>query len=110
MEKSLTLTFEGKTKTVKEWAEITGIDRQTLLQRHKKGWDTKRILTSPVIDRNCSNKNSSICWDCVHSIFSLERGTGCEKSIYGKPVPGWEAELRPIHGEESYRVKKMSKV
>lgn len=39
------LEYEGKTKTLTEWAKSTSQDKSTLLKRHKAGWDTKGIIT-----------------------------------------------------------------
>ena len=38
------ITHNGKTKTVAEWSEITGIPHETLLYRLNHGWETGRIL------------------------------------------------------------------
>jgi len=40
------ITFIGKTLTLKEWSEITGITYNTIFGRLKRGWKAKRILTS----------------------------------------------------------------
>ncbi len=38
------ITHNGKTKTVAEWSEITGISHDTLLYRLNHGWENERIL------------------------------------------------------------------
>ena len=45
--KTTTAKFEcnGEVHTVKEWAEITGINYQTLFYRYKHGWTPERALT-----------------------------------------------------------------
>lgn len=41
------LTYKGETKTIAEWAEITGIGKETLRNRVvKMGWSTERALTT----------------------------------------------------------------
>ncbi|MDE4297182.1 hypothetical protein PXK56_18520 [Phaeobacter gallaeciensis] len=42
------LTYEGKTQTLSEWSRETGIEKATLLNRIKNGWDTKAVLTTSV--------------------------------------------------------------
>jgi hypothetical protein len=39
------LTFQGQTKTIAEWVEITGIRHSTILGRINRGWTVKEILT-----------------------------------------------------------------
>ncbi len=41
------LTYDGRTLTVTQWSEITGISRDTIYKRTKDGWDAERILTTP---------------------------------------------------------------
>ena len=41
------LTFNGTTKTMLEWSNITGIDYFTLHKRIKHGWTTEDALTKP---------------------------------------------------------------
>lgn len=42
-----TITFEGQTHTVKEWANITGIGYDTILYRLNKGYSPDKILSPP---------------------------------------------------------------
>lgn len=43
------ITFNGETHTLTEWAEITGINRNTLSARlNKLGWSAEKALTTPV--------------------------------------------------------------
>lgn len=41
------LTFNGETRTVSEWAEITGINRGILFKRIKAGWKIDDVLSIP---------------------------------------------------------------
>jgi predicted DNA-binding transcriptional regulator AlpA len=41
---SLSVTAFGETKTLKEWSDATGISRDTLYQRIRKGWAPERIV------------------------------------------------------------------
>ena len=44
------LTYNGETKTMAEWSEITGIKYHTLKQRiNKYGYSVERALTTPVL-------------------------------------------------------------
>lgn len=43
------LTFKGETKTLTEWADITGIKKWVLSDRiNKLGWSVEKALTTPV--------------------------------------------------------------
>lgn len=43
------ITFNGITKTLAEWAAITGIDRRTIAARlDVRGWNVEKALTVPV--------------------------------------------------------------
>ena len=39
------LTYNGKTQTIQQWSEDTGLSASCITQRIKAGWDTDRILT-----------------------------------------------------------------
>lgn len=45
------IAFDGKLLMLKEWAEVTGIGRTTILERLKAGWTVERALTEPVRGR-----------------------------------------------------------
>ena len=42
------LTFQGKTRTITEWAAEIGISRMTLYNRRRRGWSVERTLTEPL--------------------------------------------------------------
>lgn len=42
------LSFQGKTKTVTQWARQFNISASTLFWRLNRGWDVKRALTQPI--------------------------------------------------------------
>lgn len=44
---TITLTFKDQTKTLYEWANVTGLPITTLANRHRYGWPTEEILTTP---------------------------------------------------------------
>lgn len=37
------------------------------------------------------DKGLTLCWYCKHAVPDLE-SCGCEWSILGEPMPGWEAQ------------------
>ena len=45
------ITYNGQTKTLQEWAEITGINYNTLSNRFKAGWSADEALTKPIDTR-----------------------------------------------------------
>lgn len=65
---------------------------------------------------NTKGRNSAptLCWDCIHSVPSPRRNTGCPWPLDGKPVPGWKAKRHDISishrcTSESYIVEKCPK-
>lgn len=45
--------YKGETKTIAEWAEITGIGKATLRHRVvKMGWSAEKALTTKVGNQN----------------------------------------------------------
>ena len=47
------ITYNGKTYTLAEWADLTGIKKATIWARLKKGWDIESALTiEPVVGAN----------------------------------------------------------
>ena len=50
------LTFNGETKVLSEWAEITGINVGTISSRLKRGWSVEKALTEKV---NAEKRNSN---------------------------------------------------
>ena len=45
---TLKLSYEGQTKTLSEWSDITGIPKNVLKQRIKYGWSAEKALTTQV--------------------------------------------------------------
>ena len=44
-----TFTHQGRSLTLREWAELSGISRELLLERvNRRGWSIARALTEPV--------------------------------------------------------------
>jgi hypothetical protein len=43
------LTFNGKTQTVAQWAAEAGMNYRTLNNRINRGWPVERALTEPVL-------------------------------------------------------------
>ena len=49
------LEYKGETRCISAWAESTGIPKQTILSRIRRGWSTEQALTSPVQNRRADN-------------------------------------------------------
>lgn len=49
---TIVIEWNGEAHTISEWAEITGISRSTLNNRHWRGWDAERMLTAPITHGN----------------------------------------------------------
>lgn len=45
------ITFNNETHCIGEWAEILNISRKTLDSRIGRGWDIKRVLTTPLMNK-----------------------------------------------------------
>jgi len=45
--KSTTLTYNGETLTLRQWAHRLGCSHQVLRERLRLGWSVKRTLTTP---------------------------------------------------------------
>jgi hypothetical protein len=46
------ITVGSETRCIEEWAEITGIKRETIAKRLKLGWTVERALMTPPRQRN----------------------------------------------------------
>lgn len=53
------ITYKGKTKTLQEWADETGISRNTLMKRKRSGWNDEDIVSKPV-NKKFSTKRYSL--------------------------------------------------
>ena len=47
MRRNVRFTFDGVTKTLRQWSRTTGISSGSLEARIKLGWDVERMLTTP---------------------------------------------------------------
>lgn len=45
------ITYNGQTRTITEWEQVTGIKSATLRKRLKLGWTIQRTLTMPIRER-----------------------------------------------------------
>lgn len=54
--RSHTLTYDGATKTVSEWAEITGIHKATIAQRVARGMSVEEALTKLPVYRKTNRR------------------------------------------------------
>ena len=48
MRSNVLLTFNGETKSRKEWAKISGINYRCLISRLDRSWSIEKTLTTPV--------------------------------------------------------------
>ena len=48
MSTNVIVTHDGKTKTVREWADLLKIEKQTLYFRLRRGWTVERALGTPL--------------------------------------------------------------
>ena len=45
---NVVLTYKGETHGLMKWEAITGIPYRILYDRHRRGWDVKRIFEQPI--------------------------------------------------------------
>ena len=51
-----TITLDGETHTVSEWAHITGLSKSTIKNRLDQGWSAARALTEPIHEKHRKKK------------------------------------------------------
>lgn len=47
--KARMLTVNGRTMTLVEWCEATGLNRETIRRRIRRGWTVEEALTLPLV-------------------------------------------------------------
>jgi hypothetical protein len=84
------ITFNGETKNLVEWSEITGIHNNTLKDRLNTGWTIEEALTTPAIDRsvNITYKGETKSMAAWAKHLDIPYNT-LESRIQGK---GWDIE------------------
>lgn len=45
---NIILTYNGKSQTISQWARELSVDPETLRHRYNCGWNTKRIIETPL--------------------------------------------------------------
>ena len=55
------ITFNGQTKNLCEWAEETGVRRDTIGKRLEKGWSVERALSTPTLHRSQWQARGKAC-------------------------------------------------
>ncbi len=51
---NIKLTYKGKTKTLPEWARITGINYHTMLTRYYRNWSIDKLLSKRRNNEKCA--------------------------------------------------------
>lgn len=70
---NLNLTFNGETKTVTEWAEITGMERHTISYRKNVlKWDDEKVLTT-FPKHNLKEKREEVI-EKIRKLIELKEG------------------------------------
>ena len=57
---NIMLTYNGKTQSIQQWSKQLGMNPQTLLNRHNRGWSVEEILTTPANTERKSRKRPSV--------------------------------------------------
>lgn len=66
------ISFNGETRTIAQWSEITGISKDTIAHRLKIGWDTEKALYAP------SRKKRE---DCKHDTTNEKHFTAYSRGL-----------------------------
>lgn len=53
---TLTLTFQGVTRSASEWSQVLGLAYQTILSRLSKGWAVEKVLATKKFTRHRSHE------------------------------------------------------
>ena len=79
------IEWDGKAKTIAEWADITGIPQGTIWKRIKSGWTSEKALTQAV------NGNVTVAFNGEeHTIAEWARITGLRDSTISRRLKrGW---------------------
>lgn len=75
------LTYNGKTQTMKEWAEELNIHYKVIQRRHKKGWSDKECLFGKEI--NMINKYDYVTSELLASYDSIQEASFENRIPYG---------------------------
>ncbi len=71
------ITFNGATRSIREWAKVIGVEYPTLANRIRNGWEIEAALTTPVTS---SRKAPGVGLD-----FHALEGTGAGRSAQDRP-------------------------
>jgi hypothetical protein len=52
------VVWNGERKSLRQWADVTGIEYHSLMSRYKHGWDADRMFTTPV-RRKAKGRNAT---------------------------------------------------
>lgn len=70
------LTYRGQTKSMSEWAALTGISLQTLCSRRRKGWSAEDIISKPARVKGQIVYNGIVTtWDALGSQYGIRGST-----------------------------------
>lgn len=84
------LTIDGETKTVKEWAAISGVPSKRIANRLYDGWEIKEAVFSELLQQGIRRKNKvrvrkimalSVAWNLVaeYPLSDLSIGSKYER-------------------------------
>lgn len=57
--RNIWIAYNGERKTLRQWAEVTGVNHCTLRGRLKSGWDIGKALSTPPVNFNQFSKKCS---------------------------------------------------
>ena len=87
------LTFEGKTKSIRDWSRCTGINRETIRLRYLKGLPPEQILakknfqskTGKLLGEKIAKKGET-CSDCCYPQCFDCKYDDCVNNSPAKPI------------------------
>ena len=82
----ITITYHGLTRSIRQWAQLLGLNYYTLLARVRRGWSAERALETPLRHRGAG--------PTTHG-KSYSREHGAWKAMLGRCYyPGYHASHR----------------
>lgn len=83
------ITFNGRTQLLKDWAEETGLPRETIASRLRSGWSVKRTFTTPRADipnlrksgRRTKRSHLLTCNGVTRSVAEWSKRSGVHSAV-----------------------------
>lgn len=100
---NVVVTHNGESKTLAEWARVTGINKHTLKARHRNGWPVDKMLSPELADLSgANNPSAKLTADTVKEMRRLYEAGKTKRELSAQFVVGYSQVSRIIN-RESWR-------